>query len=965
MDYLKLSQPCTFTSACRMLRVVGAKTHNLKDVDVTIPWGKITVITGPSGSGKTSLAFDTIFVEGQRQYMEGLSTFSRQFLRRLTRPNIDSISGVQPTVAFERRDWEIRQRSCVATLTEIHDYLRILYAKVGIAHCYECGRPIYRQTVEQIEQFICKFPQNTRFILLAPIVRERLGSHKAVFRRLRKKGFSRVRVDNDMFELEKTPVLDPESVHSIEVVVDRLILKPQIEARLLESLKNTLQLSNGLVCCLYENERKKKQLGTTISVWKEIWFSTKYSCPKCGICYDELVPRFFSFNSPLGACPKCNGVGKETTFDENLLITDWHLTLNSWVLNWGKGLTIGTHRRLHSLLNDFKNLVPDSFVMPLSLWSEKTKRFFFDGIYPSDTNKETSGVEFIGLTVLLEKIFKETKSEREREYLESFRRQVVCRECGGTRLKREVRTVTINGKNIAETVQMTVASAYEWFSNLKFDDLTHHMVIHILKQITDRLKILKQLRLSYLTLDRSTDSLSGGELQRVRLTTALGKDLAGVCYILDEPTAGLHPREVDNLLEVIRSLRKQDNTVIVVEHNEKVLRSSDWMINLGPGAGRTGGKVVSASAPGNIAGRFEKPTGTSLKQSKKFLASKKQRKIVKTYSLSLEGVQTNNLKNISVTFPLGTFICVTGVSGSGKSSLIMQTLVPAIQKRLHNREHTGNEWKLKSIRGASRIDKLVVVDQLPLSRSLRSNPVSYSGMYDEVRKLFSSTDRARWCGFKAGRFSFNVAGGRCETCQGLGVRKIESVFFQNMYVSCPECEGRRFNQTTLDVKYRGKSIADVLEMSFEEAKVFFTNHQILSRYIDSFLKVGLGYLKLGQSFGAMSGGEAQRVKLATELANSETSNTLYVLDEPTVGLHPQDVKNLLMVLDNLVTLGNTVIVVEHSLEVMKFADWIVDLGPEGGEKGGNILAFGTPEEIASLEDNATGRALQEFWPYGV
>ena len=1018
------------------LRVFGARTHNLKNVDVEIPWNKTTVITGPSGSGKSSLAFDTIFVEGQRQYMESLSAYSRQFLRRLTRPTVDHVSGLQPTIALDQRTGEPNPRSSVATITEIFDFLRVLYSRVGVAHCYKCGRPIHRQSIEQILQQIRSFPEGSRFMLLAPIVIDERGSHQDVFKRLMKSGFTRVRVDGTLVELDPYLELNPQNKHTIEVVVDRLIQRPGIEDRLTKSIKLTIQQSDGLVCCVYEKERQKTEQGATRSVWRDVLFSSKYSCPKCGVSYAELEPRSFSFNSPYGYCPTCQGIGRIDAFDPCLLVTDPSLTLENGALSFTKGLAASAQRKLTSFLEHFQRLAPESYSQPLSAWDDETKNLFFFGkttrpdeednlsysfqgdeerdkttkltsvdeeSYSNDAKETTnervenlksedidsSNIDesdafltddegktesdsrnvaqddknaFIGLIELLTRVYAETKSEKKLEYLNNFRGQIVCYDCKGDRIRREARSVTVGGKTLSETMHMTVAEAIEWFQLLEFDELKQEVAKSLIDPIVRRLETLKLLRLDYLTLDRSTESLSGGELQRVRLTTALGNSLSGVCYILDEPTAGLHPRDVRRLQEVVESLRKKGNTIILVEHNERVVRNADWMIDVGPGAGIQGGEILAIGSPEQIEKTGDSPTGLFLSGKKSINVPKNRRKASKTRSIVLEGVETNNLKNVTVSFPLGLFICVTGVSGSGKTSLVNETLAPALQKRLRNStpgSASDRVRKYKSIRGASRIDKIVVVDQSPLGRSPRSNPSTYSGIFDEIRKLFASTLESRRRGYKAGRFSFNISGGRCEQCQGLGVRRIESSVLPDVYVPCQDCEGRRFNEATLEITYCGKTISDVLDMSFDEAKEFFTNQPTLQRYFDSFQQVGLGYLSLGQSATSLSGGEAQRVKLATELASVETGNTMFILDEPTVGLHPQDVVKLLDVLNRLVDQGNTVVAIEHSVDVMKVADWIIDLGPEGGVGGGEVLATGAPEDVARLENNDTARYLRE------
>ena len=988
------------------LRVLGAKTHNLQNVDVDIPLNKITTVTGPSGSGKSSLVFDTIHMEGQRQYMESMTTSARQYLRRLTRPPVEKIIGLQPTIALEQRTREVDPRSLVATVTEIYDFLRVLYAKVGIAHCYKCGRPIDRQSAEQIAQSLLSLPENTRFMLLAPVARDSLGSCEAVIQHLVKLGFTRARIDGALVNIESSTQLDPNERHNVDVVVDRLILRPGIEPRLNESIKETLKHGEGFLYCLYEKERATTEQGTVRSVWKDLVFSSKYTCPKCDVSYSELEPRSFSFHSPYGACSTCHGLGKSDEFDIELLVPNPNLTLDEGALVVGKNLSTAAQQELSKLLAQFKELKPESYAVPIARWDDETRKIFFDGVcvldepetdqddveqfdgylrddalYSSDdviisrSKKTPSGVArikrnvgdnkasapFQGLVPFLNNLYLETKKEREREYLESCRGQVVCRECNGTRLKREARSVTVGDKTIYETIQMTAAQALDWFQRLSLNRLRQQIAEPLVAQIVSRLETMSQLRLDYLTLDRPSSTLSGGELQRSRLTTVLGGSLVGACYILDEPTIGLHPRDVGRLLDTVRAIRERGNTVILVEHNENVIRESDWTIDFGPGAGVRGGKVLAEGTPEEIASNELSPTGRFLSGKDFIPVPKKRRKAAKTRSITIEGARVNNLKDITVSFPLGLFVCVTGASGSGKSSLVNKTLAPLLRKRLRDATEDDNEKErlFKSVRGASRVDKLVVVDQTPLGRSARSNPATYSGIYDEIRKVFASSLDARRRGFKAGRFSFNIAGGRCEYCQGLGVRRIESSVLPDVYAPCPECEGKRFNKETLDVKYLGMSIADVLDASFDKAGEIFANHASIMRYIESFQKVGLGYLALGQSATTLSGGEAQRVKLATELAGVETGNTLYILDEPTTGLHPRDIVNLLDVLNKLVDAGNTVVVIEHSLDIMKSADWIIDLGPEGGERGGYVLATGTPEEIAQLDDNETARYLRE------
>ncbi|MBQ7109707.1 MAG: excinuclease ABC subunit UvrA [Thermoguttaceae bacterium] len=1033
------------------LRVVGARAHNLKNVDVDIPWNRLTALTGPSGSGKSSLAFDTIYAEGQRQYIESLSIYSRQFLHQLERPDVDSVSGLQPTIALDQRSSGPNPRSTVATVTEIYDFLRLLYARVGVVHCYRCGRPIRRQTVERMAEEILRLPPNTRFMLLAPIVRGKKGAHKDVFRRLVKTGFTRARVDGALIEIASAPELDPKKAHTIEAIVDRLILREGIETRLLESLKQALQLSEGLVCCLYEKERVTTAEGKTRSVWKDVLFSSLYSCPKCGVGYMELEPRAFSFNSPYGACPVCQGVGKVEAFDPDALVSNPELSLADGALALGKGLATGARRKVQALTAEFERIAPDAAAAPVETWDEKTRKLFFYGeereetrtflnavaseiaadesddkrenasenepekqekdaissrllnpereslileedrallslmsgagsenkkkvetgndgepIEAGEENGDRSSVgeaasatdaePFVGLIPTLEAVFATAKSKRERDYLATFRGEVVCPDCGGARVRLEARSTTVAGKKIHEATAATAAEALEWFQSLTFKPVEQEIAAPIVAQILERLDAMNRLGLDYLTLDRAADTLSGGELQRVRLTNGLGCGLSGVCYILDEPSTGLHPRDNEKLIEALRALCDRGNTVLVVEHDEAIMERADWLIDVGPGAGEFGGEILAQGTPAQVAAEAVSATGRYLSGKAKISAPEKRRKIVKTRSIVLEGATMNNLKNVTATFPLGVFTCVTGVSGSGKSSLLNETLVPALRRRLNG---TGaRSTHFKSLRGASRIDKLIQIDQSPIGRTPRSNPATYAGIFDEIRKVFANSRDAKRRGYKAGRFSFNVAGGRCEECQGQGIQKIEMHFLPDMRAVCPVCEGKRFNRQTLEARYKEKSIADVLDMSVDEAREFFANYPTIVRQLESFQQVGLGYLRLGQSSTTLSGGEAQRVKLATELARVETGNTLYVLDEPTCGLHAQDVEKLLEVLQRLVDAGNTVIVVEHCLDVMKAADWIIDMGPEGGVDGGEIVATGTPEEIAALENNETGRFLR-------
>ena len=985
------------------IRVIGARVHNLKNISLSIPRNRITVITGPSGSGKSSLAYDTIFAEGQRQYVESLSDYSRQFLHQLERPDVDVITGLQPTISIDQRFGLRNPRSTTATLTEIYDYMRILYAKLGLAHCYNCGQPIRQQTPEEILATILALPEGTRVILLAPMVKAEPGDHAPLLKQLAKAGLTRALVDGQMTEIERMEPLDPEKPHTIQAVIDRLIIREGVRPRLFESLKLSLKTGQGLMNCLFEKERTVTEQGTTRSLWKELVFSTLYLCPRCRIHYTELQPRTFSFNSPYGVCPVCFGVGKCDEFDPDLVIPDRTLSTADGAFLPRKFATAATKKLYDEAFRAFFRRTGLDEETPIDRWPAEALELFFYGeekSAPQDEPDELpidildegdededdapaphkkglpTGKEkarraaapkidpnaFPGLFAILEEAGETSRSQKERSALASLRAEVTCRACHGSRIRPEARSVTVSGKRIYEVVAMTVDEALAWFRSLEFSDDRKAIAGPVIEQITERLDFMSRVGLGYLTLDRPADTLSGGELQRVRLAAGLGSGLVGVCYILDEPSVGLHPRDNIRLINAMRGLQKRGNTVLVVEHNETIMRAADWLVDLGPGAGFLGGKILAEGTPADIAAAGTSPTGKYLGGVESIPVPAKRRKTVKSRSLVIDGVTTNNLKNITVTFPLGTFICVTGVSGSGKSSLITETLVPALSRRLSGvGPKPGGH---KGLRGASQIDKMIVIDQSPIGRSPRSNPATYSGLFDEIRKVFAGSKDARRLGFKAGRFSFNVPGGRCEECQGQGMRKIEMHFLPDMYAVCPACGGTRFNRQTLAVKYKEKSIADILDMPVDEAALFFENHPSIMRLLEGMQKVGLGYLPLGQSSTTLSGGEAQRIKLAAELARVETGNTLYILDEPTSGLHSGDIRKLLEVLTRLVDLGNTVIVIEHNLDVIKTADWIIDLGTDGGENGGYLTAAGTPEEVAALEDNCTGHYLREVLDAG-
>jgi excinuclease ABC subunit A len=925
------------------LRIHGARVHNLQNIDLEIPRGRMVVITGPSGSGKSSLAFDTIFAEGQRQYIESLSVYARQFLRQLERPDVDLIEGLQPTVAIDQRAGSHNPRSTVATVTEVYDHLRLLMARVGLAFCYQCGAPIRQQSQEQILDDLLSLPPGTKVMLLAPLVRGRKGEHKEVFDEIRKAGFVRARVDGEIYDLDAVPELARQKMHQIEAVVDRLIIREGIRARLAESIQLALTHGQGLVIAAYLEQHAGATPG---GAWRDRLFSTDYACPNCQISYEELEPRTFSFNSPYGACPECDGLGSLVQFDPELVLPDPSLSLEQGAVAPWRGVITKSQAVHREQSVEFLQNLGATPATPLAELRPTALERLLRG----------DGKQYLGLLTMLEQEYVTATKPNVRERLETFRGNVTCAECGGARLRREARSVRVGGKAIHEITALTVDGAREFFHELRFDVRETPVGTPIVREITARLDFLLKVGLSYLTLDRPADTLSGGELQRIRLATGLGSGLVGACYVLDEPSIGLHPRDNGRLIDALRDLQRQGNSVLVVEHDEAMMRAADELIDLGPGAGRHGGRVTAQGTCDEVSRRPESLTGRYLSGELSIPTPASRRAVQPKRAITIEGVTTNNLKNVTVQFPLSTLACVTGVSGSGKSSLVNATLARAIARKLA--QSGPKPGPHASLRGVSQIDKLVTVDQSPIGRTPRSNPATYTGLFDEIRKVFAQTRDARLRGFKANRFSFNVAGGRCEECQGQGQRKLEMSFLPDLYVTCPACQGARFNRQTLEVKYRGLSIADVLNLRVDEAVEFFTNFAAIERLLASLCEVGLEYLTLGQSSTTLSGGEAQRIKLATELGRTDTGNTLYLLDEPTTGLHFDDIRKLLHVLNRLVNLGNTVIVIEHNLDVMKSADWIIDLGPEGGAAGGYVLAEGPPEAIGALAENETGRFLR-------
>ncbi len=934
------------------IKIRGANEHNLRGLDVDIPRNELVVLTGLSGSGKSSLAFDTIYAEGQRRYMESLSSYARQFLGQMEKPNVEKIEGLSPAISIDQKSTNRNPRSTVGTVTEIYDYFRLLYARIGIPHCPECGKEIKRQSVDQMVDQIMELPEGTRLQLLAPVVRGRKGEHTKVFDRAKRSGYVRARVDGSLYELTEEIKLDKNIKHNIEIVVDRLVVKPGIERRLTDSVENVLELAEGLLMVDVID-------GETVN------FSQSFACPDCGVSISEIEPRSFSFNNPFGACPVCFGLGYKMEFDPELMIPDRTLSINAGaiqVMGWQSSSEEGSFT--NALLQALSKEYQFDLDTPVEELSEKVFQILMYGTNGKEVKVHYKGqrgegvypVAFEGLIKNMERKYRETGSDYMKQEYETFMRITPCKECGGMRLKKESLAVTVSEKNIYEITSMSIRDLYSFLKEMKLSTQQQLIGKQVLKEINARVGFLIDVGLEYLSLSRATGTLSGGEAQRIRLATQIGSGLVGVCYILDEPSIGLHQRDNDKLLNTLKNLRDLGNTLLVVEHDEDTMLEADYIVDIGPGAGSHGGSVVAQGTAREImemegsitgqylSGRIQVPVPETRRKPKGWLA--------------VSGASENNLKNITVNIPTGIFTCVTGVSGSGKSSLVNEILYKRLARDL-NRARTI-PGKHKNITGIKKLDKVINIDQSPIGRTPRSNPATYTGVFDMIRDLFAGTPDAKSKGYKKGRFSFNVKGGRCEACGGDGIIKIEMHFLPDVYVPCEVCGGKRYNRETLDVKYKGKNIYDVLDMTVEEAVPFFENLPSIRRKIETLNDVGLSYVKLGQPSTTLSGGEAQRIKLATELSKRSTGNTIYILDEPTTGLHFADVHKLVEILHRLADGGNTVVVIEHNLDVIKTADYIIDMGPEGGDRGGTVVACGTPEEIADTPESYTGQYVKKM-----
>lgn len=928
------------------IRVRGASQHNLKHINIDIPRDRLVVITGVSGSGKSSLAFDTIFAEGQRRYVESLSTYARQFIGQMDKPEVESIEGLSPAIAIEQRPPSQNPRSTVGTVTEIYDYLRLLYARIGVPHCHQCGREIRPQTVDVMMEQILRLPEGTKTQILAPVVMGKKGEFQRELKKLRKDGFVRVRIDGQMHDLAEDIVLDKKKRHSVDVVVDRLVVKDGIGKRLRDSLETALGVSQGLVRLDVNGDERV--------------FSERYACPACGISFSELEPRLFSFNSPYGACPDCSGLGTRMYFDEDLVVPDQGLSIREGaIVPWEKRNSVHFFQLLQALSKHYGfdihvpfNQLPDSVRRVLLYGSGGEEiQFYFD----RDGRRYFYGRPFEGVINNLDRRYRETNSNETRLELARYMNVRECPSCQGARLKKESLAVTVDDRNIYEICRLPVSETMEFFESLRLTNQEGLIAQSILKEIKERLRFLLDVGMDYLSLERSSVTLSGGEWQRIRLATQIGSGLVGVLYVLDEPTVGLHPRDNGRLISTLKRLRDMGNTVLVVEHDAEMMLSSDRVIDMGPGAGLHGGELVFQGTPEEVCSAPESLTGGYLSKRLSIPVPSRRRAVSGRY-IVLEGATENNLKDIDIRIPTGILTCVTGVSGSGKSTLVIETLFKILARRLYR--YRGRAGKVRKVKDPGGIERVIVMDQQPIGRTPRSNPATYTGAFNVIRDLFTQLPDARTRGYRAGRFSFNVKGGRCEACKGDGMIKIEMHFLPDVYVTCDVCHGKRFNHDTLEILYKGKSIADILDMTVNQALSFFENVPAVKSKLILLNEVGLGYIRLGQAATTLSGGEAQRIKLARELGKRAKGNTLYILDEPTIGLHFADVQKLLDVLMRLVDMENTVVVIEHHLDVIKSADYVIDLGPEGGPGGGRIVASGTPEEVSRVEESLTGQFLR-------
>lgn len=934
------------------IKIRGAREHNLKNIDVDIPRDSFTVLTGLSGSGKSSLAFDTIYAEGQRRYMESLSSYARQFLGQMEKPDVESIQGLSPAISIDQKSTNRNPRSTVGTVTEIYDYMRLLYARIGIPHCPKCGREIKRQTIDQMVDQIMMLPERTKFQLLAPVVRGRKGEHKKVFESARKSGYVRVRVDGNVYELSEDINLEKNNKHNIEIVVDRLAVKEGMQRRLADSIENVMKLSDGLMIVDVIG-------GTPIN------FSMSFACPDCGISIDEIEPRSFSFNNPYGACPECFGLGYKMEFDVDLMIPDKKLSINEGAIQAMGWQSCNDPKSFtYAILNALSKAYNFSLDTPFGEYPNEIKNVLIHGTGGREvevhyTGQRGSGVyhvAFEGLIKNMERRYRETGSDVMKQEYEEFMRITPCKVCKGQRLKASSLAVTVGDKNIYEVTDMSIVKLVDYFDTLELNEMQHKIGDQILKEIKSRIGFLNNVGLDYLTLSRATGTLSGGEAQRIRLATQIGSGLVGVAYILDEPSIGLHQRDNDKLLAALMRLRDLGNTLIVVEHDEDTMRAADYIVDIGPAAGEHGGEVIATGTAEDIMKCDKSITGAYLSGRMKIPVPKVRKEPAGW--ITIRGARQNNLKNIDVDIPLGIMTCVTGVSGSGKSSLVNEILYKTLARDLNRARCIPGEHD--DITGIDQLDKVINIDQSPIGRTPRSNPATYTGVFDLIRDLFAATPDAKAKGYKKGRFSFNVKGGRCEACSGDGILKIEMHFLPDVYVPCEVCGGKRYNRETLDVKYKGKSIYDVLDMTVEEAVKFFDNVPAIKRKIETLNDVGLSYIRLGQPSTELSGGEAQRIKLAAELSKRSTGRTIYILDEPTTGLHFADVHKLVEILHKLTESGNTVVVIEHNLDVIKTADYIIDIGPEGGDRGGTVIAKGTPEEVAAVPESFTGQYVSKY-----